>query len=246
MTFKVYNLLKFSGQPDLSAYGLSSCEITSAELWPSGSDYTEPDLDHINHNVVPALRQSSADVNVVNIEHWSTAGPDHEAVRTSVSKLTEIIRLLRRKVPNMIHGYYGLLPRREYSGPMDGIDTKLQPWYDDNDRLASLGFHDQVDAVFPSLYTFYGWRDWIDYAVFNIAEARRYGKPVIPFLWPQYHGSGQTPYQLIDGYYWRRQLEIVYRHADSVVLWGPPSSNDPGWDDNAEWWQETLSFMQSL
>ena len=103
-----------------------------------------------------------------------------------------------------------------------------QSWKDRNKFFASLANH--VDVVFPSLYTFYNDQaGWEQYATANIAEARKYNKPVYAFIWPQYHGSNATiGGQHIAGDYWRKQLETVYQYADGVVIWA-------GWGWQNDW-----------
>ncbi|MDO9084545.1 MAG: hypothetical protein Q7U56_14825, partial [Humidesulfovibrio sp.] len=102
-----------------------------------------------------------------------------------------------------------------------------------------------VDIIFPSLYTFYddpaGWKK---YAIATIQEAKRYGKPVYPFLWYQYHDSnkllGGKP---IPAAIWRMQLETCLKYADGVVIWGGYKEL---WSEEAAWWQETKTFMNAL
>ena len=47
--------------------------------------------------------------------------------------------------------------------------------------------------IFPSLYTVYDDQGhWLRFAEANMVEARRYGKPVIPFIWPQIQQDKQS------------------------------------------------------
>src|SRR5690606_26877227 len=98
-----------------------------------------------------------------------------------------------------------------------------------------------VDIIFPSLYTFYDQPEqWQRYAIGNVAEARQYGKPVYPFIWPQFHDSGAE----IPSTFWRQQLETVYAEADGLVIWSPARGR-PTWNPSAPWWQATTDFLQS-
>jgi hypothetical protein len=77
-----------------------------------------------------------------------------------------------------------------------------------------------------------------------LIEARRYGKPVYPFLWPTYHNSNKKlTGQLVPGDYWRMELELVHQYADGVVLWGGYKEK---WDENAAWWRETQAWLATL
>lgn len=60
--------------------------------------------------------------------------------------------------------------------------------------------------------------DWRDYAAENIAEARKFGKPVVPWLSPSYAGLGLT---FMDKNYFRMQLDSMYEMADGIALWVP-------------------------
>src|SRR5207249_9613783 len=81
-----------------------------------------------------------------------------------------------------------------------------------------------VGALDPSRYTFYDdAQGWVKYALANVAEARRIadGRPVYPFLWPQYHYSNaRLGSQYIDGNLWSLELRTMYAHADGLVIWG--------------------------
>jgi hypothetical protein len=106
-----------------------------------------------------------------------------------------------------------------------------------------------VDALFPSIYTFYTDRQgWVTYAIAQITEAKRKakGKPVYAFLWPQYHESnlllGLRP---LDSDYWELQLNTVAQHADGVVIWGGWGANGPElWNEEAYGGNEM--FMRRL
>ncbi len=100
----------------------------------------------------------------------------------------------------------------------------------------------KVDILFPSLYTYYddveGWRT---YARITLEEARRFGKPVYAFLWPEFHDSNEK----LKGHYlpvdfWRMEMELCYELADGIVIWGGWQQT---WDDHAPWWIETKAFL---
>jgi hypothetical protein len=136
-----------------------------------------------------------------------------------------------------------MLPVRNYWTPQKPQGHQhWETWRRRNDRLERLAEH--VDVIYPSLYTFYeNVEGWKRYAKANIDEARQYGKPVIPFIWPQYHNSNRTLRgKLVDGGYWRTQLDLVHRHTDGVVIWGGWQAQ---WDEDAGWWQETKAFIEA-
>src|SRR5690606_15270403 len=112
-----------------------------------------------------------------------------------------------------------------------------------NSRLMPLA--DAVDVLFPSLYAFdLDEAAWVRYAEENLAEARRFGKPVIAFLWPQVHGSSaRHGHEFVSGDFWRVQLETVYRHADGFVIWTPHGNERTEFDPRAGWWLATREFL---
>ena len=122
-------------------------------------------------------------------------------------------------------------------------DASYEDWIKGNERLNELADH--VDAVFPSLYTFYNNpAGWEKYAIENLKEARKSGKPVYAFLWPTYHNSSaELNGTHIDGLFWRKQLDICKQYVDGVVIWGGWQVK---WDPQFEWWKETIKFMESL
>jgi len=93
-------------------------------------------------------------------------------------------------------------------------------WQAANDVVAPLV--DSVDALFPSLYTFYDDQKRLgDIRAANVAEARRLakGKPVYAFISMTYHDSSPTlAGQLIPRDYWQRQLRVLNQVADGVVI----------------------------
>jgi hypothetical protein len=104
----------------------------------------------------------------------------------------------------------------------------------------------------PSLYTFYDSphdrSDWVRWARMTLTEARRYGKPVYPFLWPQFHESDpKVAGKPVPGDYWQMELETVHPLADGIILWGGWSNGrQTPWDEQTEWWQVTKRFAASL
>ncbi len=118
-----------------------------------------------------------------------------------------------------------------------------------NAYVASL-MHD-VDFVFPSTYTFYDTFNatgpssdgWQPFAAGLITEARKYGKPVYPFLWPQFHpGGSHKDYSYIPADYWQSELKFAHDNADGMVIWGWGGYLHETWNPNAVWWQAVLQI----
>lgn len=242
--YRVYDAIGGKGKPDLAPYGLLPFKLAyTSELWPS-QDREIPDLDYIRQSYIKTkLSASAARIHAIDIEHWPTRVSRHEAttVAASVDKLCRIMRCFRCSAPALLHGYYGIVPAREYWATVRGDAEAIERWQADNRAVSPIA--EISDVIFPSLYTFYEdiW-GWLTYASANLVEAKKYGKPVLAFLWPRYH-SGSKAGELVPGSVWRQQLELVLSVADGAVLWDWSRAT---WDEEAPWWRETIDLLQSV
>lgn len=192
----------------------------------------------------------SSESAVLDIERWPLKG-DPQTVKTSVSKLLTVLSWIKAEAQNLKIGTYGTVPLPDYWRAIRGQgDKEYQAWQRDNDRLEELLPH--MDALYPSIYTFYPDRKgWVTYAVAQIREARRKanGKPVYAFLWPQYHDQGQGVHaQLpIESDFWELQLNTMLTEADGIVIWGGWGEHGPDpWNEEAPWWQATKRLMNRI
>jgi hypothetical protein len=264
-SYTLFDSTSFTNEPDLSAYGMTRIYVTGNEFW-SGT-YPNYDMSKPNQTAVRALARkvyALGQTLVMDIEHWpmDIRTASDAAVQSTIDKFVQIITWLRDERPGLKIGVYGLAPLRDYwtaKNYLEAVDkapgsswyaarlpsyrTAYQQWQAANDRLASLVA--RVDYLFPSLYTFYddpaGWQY---YAEGTIQEARRFGKPVFPFLQMYYHPSNAT----IGGdelprAVWRAELDTTRELADGAVIWGGWQMN---WNGNANWWKETKAFAATL
>ena len=106
-----------------------------------------------------------------------------------------------------------------------------------------------AEPLYPSLYpTTTDRAEWVSYAQRFIAEAKRLaaGKPVRPFIWPQYHDVMRSSLAgtFIDYDYWMLQLTTIRdAGASGLVLWGGYNKQ---WDDTQGWWRATLDFIATI
>jgi hypothetical protein len=249
--FPVFNALLFTGMPDLTAQGLSPTRLAyQSDLWPNGA----------NRSVVPSsaaiqafLQQTAGmgDMLILDIEgtEWPLYGVSSSVELASIAKYQAVGTLVHQMAPAMDVGLYSGVPERDYWRAIAGpTSTSYQQWQAENTGGAPAA--QTMNTLYPSLYTFYTDQSgWVQYATANISEARRLaqGRPVIPFLWPQYHDSTSRAYQFIDPTYWQLQLNTLYQLADGVVLWG--GLNSKGylpWNNTAPWWIATQNFLSSM
>lgn len=247
--FQLFEAMLFAGRPDLTKYGFKHLRIVDDhELYgPGESNLEVPSMKQIKKIVAGGA--GPAGILVIDIEQWSMDG---RAAAESRRKYIETLERFHRAAPGMKLALYSVLPYRDYWRAI-GVRgrTGTQDWMTGNDAAAPIA--NQVDALFPSLYTFYeDQAGWTKFAIANLREARRlaHGKPVYCFLWPQYHDSGDHPFALLSGGYWKLQLETCHKYADGVVIWGGYTTKNiftpMKWDDTAPWWKATLQFVKGL
>lgn len=204
------------------------------------SDRVEPDEHVVRFS---ASRHPPGEIVVLDIEHWPLGinTPD-DKIEESIDKMLKVVRWIREENPTLLLGYYSMVPYRSYWAAIDGPESEsYQRWEAHNNRLQRLAA--ELDYLFPSLYTFYDDpAGWITYAEGNLEQARRFNKPVIPFLWFEYHDSTERAGQQIDAKYWAMQLEWCKKNADGLVIWGGYQRTfDPG----APWWTTTVRFLEN-
>jgi hypothetical protein len=249
--FQLFDAMLFSGQPSFSEYGFKHLRIVDDhELYKAGESAANvPSVEQIKK--VAEGGAGPGGIVVIDLEQWSmTAAPD--VVASSRQKYIETLDRFHTASSNIKVGLYDVLPGRDYwraMGPRGG--AAYRSWEHQIDVAQPIVAH--VDALFPSLYTFYSDQaGWVRYATENLRQARRIaaGKPVYCFLWPQYHDSSDTPFALLSGDYWRLQLDTCRKLADGVVIWGGYTTKNGftplPWDASAPWWKETVSFARSL
>ena len=238
--FDARNAMRFANLPDLTRYGLKDVTVVyAAGLWPKKANRSEPDLSFIRSETIPRLRRKATDLVVIDVEHWDLTGASSDEIERSIRRYVDVLDTFQTHMPGVRHGLYSMVPIRNYWTPVRGKTEDLARWRSENERLKPIA--DVSDVIFPSLYTFYDDRDgWLTYANANIAEAKQYGRPVYPFLWPQYHKSWKP----LDRDFWRFQLETVFDNADGMVIW-TPAKGRPRWNPLAPWWQETADFLKT-
>jgi hypothetical protein len=151
---------------------------------------------------------------------------------------------VRRRICEILHdmaipfGIYSKLPRGGWYGaqvfhsdPAFADYFKDKGWFErwQADNRAMTPWSHLVDLVLPSLYvsTQQGFIDfeWVThFARETIREARQYGKPVIPVIWPRLHITKGPSLPFIEHPYlydelWLALLQTVREFADGVVLW---------------------------
>jgi len=247
--FVVFDGTLYKNKPALNAYNVRPITVVyEGRLFVANQLPAAMPPEAIVRSVAYELRDSPDPV-VLDIERWPLKG-DGPAVQSTVGKFLSVLSWVKSEAPSVPFGVYGTVPVQDYWRAIrNPTSAEFRSWQQDNDRLE--GISDRVDALFPSVYTFYPDRQgWVTYAIAQIAEAKRKakGKPVYAFLWPQYHESNRLlGLRPLDPDYWELQLNTVYQHADGVVIWGGWGANGPeSWNEEAPWWQVTKQFMMRI
>lgn len=247
--FVVFDATLYKDKPNLWVYSILPLSIVYEwRFWPdASSSHPLPAEDVVR--TLAGEHRGMAHPLVIDIERWPLKGNPAD-VQVTVRRFSSVLSWVRHEIPGVRIGLYGTVPLPDYFRAIrDPLSAEYRSWQRDNDRLEAIV--SQVDALFPSIYTFYPDRQgWVVYAVAQIREARRKanGKPVYAFLWPQYHESNLLlSHRPLDPDYWELQLKTVYDHADGVVIWGGWGDKGPeSWDDAAPWWQATKRFLASI
>lgn len=238
--FRVVDILVYNGKPDLDSLGMTRGWGTG-NLWRPGTDRTSVDETGVREAIRPFKNFSG--LFYIDIEEWPVCGASDSTVDQNIVKLSRVADIVRAEAPLLKFGFYSLLPAPGY-WPVVGKDSvEFRAWQACNRRLSELAR--KVDVIFPSLYTYYDdEKGWDVYATAVLEAARDYGKPVYPFLWPEYHESNVAlGGKNLPGRVWRHQLQVAQQNASGVVLWNGLKRQ---WDQDAEWWVETREFLGHL
>jgi hypothetical protein len=235
--FRVFDALLYLRKPDLTSYGITPLP-TPSPLWHPESPRDRIDLSTMR----AALAKLPADTKLffIDIEYWPLLQVPEAVLASSAANYKQVVTIVRAMKPGVRFGFYNVIPVGVYWAILMKKSPEYADWQRVNRALDPLGA--SVDVLFPSLYTFYNDQDgWMAAAEGLLSEARRHGKPVYPFLWPQYHDSNaQLAGEYIPTDFWRAQLRFCRDHADGIVLWG---GYQQPWDDDASWWRATLQTL---
>lgn len=247
MAFKLYNLLSFKNQPDLGLEGLTPCS------WYSRGGHDPVTVgkwasEQRSDLLIVDFEELCSDVRVQSAECVAKGHVERIAAFRAAKK--------EKKNPQAMIGTYGICPNSDYWTPVMPTDEKLLAWRGSN-RFNSL-LADEMDVVSPSLYAFYDdEKGWVKYAIANIEEAYKYGKPVIPFICPHYHHSNEKTRNTMIPYF-GKILDTVRERCDSAILWGgwwfgPKDLGKEGesghpwpWDANFAWLKELRRVARGL
>jgi hypothetical protein len=185
---------------------------------------------------------------ILDIESWKCGKDvDDLTASTSIDKYIIVIDIMKKVRSDLKFGYFGVIPAKapitlSYIHP----EQQRANWKHAIDRSRRLASH--VDLICPEGYTYTNDKiEWSRYMNDMITEAKMYGKPIYPFLCPEFMKNTPLKGKFIPDDFWKFQLDFVYKKCDAVIIWGgrdftkvPTVSRE--WDEDAIWWQITKEY----
>lgn len=249
-SWKLYDNIRYSGKPGHRELGLAPCKILYQGAFDIPDDGDLPSESHITS----LSRRTDDELTCLDIEHprWLNKN-NWDFVGNGDNKYEQVAKWWgSANDSNQRFGFYGVTTARNVWDALAGPGKRKHDWWKSvNDRAKIIV--DDVDVLFPTLYAFHDdIPTWEKYAKGNIDEARRTsgGRPVIPYIWPQFHSSAVdgTPRRgHIPAKHWRAQLEFCYEHCDGAVIWTLSSETKKvPWSQVPAFWPETEKFLKQL
>ena len=248
-SFELYNQLHFKNMPNPYRHGLKKITVIYADqMWADRVKRNVLDENFLLKKYKGNTKQGDNSIICLDIEHWPYRRVSAKKFNESLNLYIETLDLFREIFPNSKIGFFEFSPTSYYPlydqfAGMGVVNKKLlYNWEKEQDRLKPLT--DKVDLFFPQLYSRWpnnpdGWESCARIVLEKSREIAN-GKPVIPFVWPQYWNDSEA---IIAGEYWKRILEVLYQFSDSAVFWSIYKTA-PEWDGDFEWWLETKRFLR--
>lgn len=230
-TFKVYDAILYKNKPNLTDRGFNNINVIYEDGILS-TNYKEENKRSRYWRFIdfPKLKKEAIKSNkqnipvVLDIEHWKIEDPLDKEYATK--QYYEIISNYRKiDTRNLISVFH-------YS-------SISQPLYNIS------------NVIYPAYYTHSdNYQEWENMVRYSIRRMKKMGnKPIIAFIWPQYNevpDRHDLGFKFVDREFWRKQLELIYKLCDGVVIWTHYKDhlgNKIEFSENMPWYIETLNFM---
>jgi hypothetical protein len=241
--FIVWECMRWNNGPaSLAGCGMPRMPIYYQNALITGE---EPDYKKLD-KVIADIKAKQYKMVTLDVERWNAAS-DRER-----PKYMRLMDYVRERVPAGTQlSLYGIMPKPRYADSVKGGE-RLAYQRSENEKMRPLAA--KCDWIMPMFHAYDANRaNWAKFARTIINEARIYGKPVMPWLWPQYHDLAKPESlrgQLLPGPFFREQLDTAYELADSMCLWGTLIVKPDGtrlranWNSQSPWWLHTKAFLQ--
>lgn len=254
-SFVIFDATLYSKKPNLYQHGIKPITVLyGQDFWKKNENNEYLPSDDKLKSLAKKHNIKSRYI-VLDVEHWHVQGhPNRPWIMEENSrKYISLFKKFKAYTPGSRVGYFGsILPISNYEKSISPTDSKLHnQWLSENKRMAPLA--SLIDVAYPAAYTYSTDKAlWEESLLAHLAELKKYFKgEVYIFIWPQYFDHAPAPEDIrlkyIPADYWRFQLETIKKHADGIVIWGGwdfDSWQPQTWNNEAEWWQETLSFLK--
>lgn len=250
-------------------------QFIMADSGVADGNYMAVDLTKLDNQIANIIGIQPSVV-VIDVESLSLGTNDSdEDILSAWGTYNVILTGIQNSDFDGLLGVYAYMPQRTWYAPTDyrsntgnaGYINSYNAWKARNTLAISGGATDNVDIMFPSLYTLYRntgtYPDvnddplmdpkWGYYAEESIAEAQRLGggKPVVPVLWPQYHqgGTAQGEPDLkkmwIEQDFFQYQLDRCVEFAGGFMVWNNQTPNGITniWDENWGWVKALRTYI---
>ena len=270
--FNLFDNLSYPGTPDLvGEHGFGTVKLwTSWYFFPWDAELQAyQEMDQVHEDIIRArvdgnLTGEETGFIVLDIENWPLEG---DAFADNLDKMAQVADIVHDQNPSVVLGYYRFLPRRDPNAAYAGPDSDAYRAWEEHNLAVAAVLAPRVDVLFPSLYTIHEGEDlWMTYAAENVRQARLvaavrdpevaalgpgFARPVLPYVWPQYHPNGGRNLrglEFIEGDVWLHQLELLHELADGIVVWGSGADYpwDPAWEREGGWWSATVTFLSEI
>lgn len=268
----IFDALSYTGKPDLSVYGFSKIHIISRNA-DGTTTLTQAGITAAVAAIL--LTDSTPVICLdIETMPYDIRKSTPAQVDTTLTFLSQVMGWVRAAAPTSKVGFYSISPISDYwttnmyntafhrqenswwKGYTAKANSDYAAWQTANSYLSN--FAATTDFVAPAFYTFYDlfeagtdgavpdvYNGWKDAALLTINDARRYKKPIYPFIWPQFHEGGTyKDNRYLPEDYWRAQLKWTQLNADGVIIWGWGGFLNETWDTNVStsgWWAATLA-----
>lgn len=238
-SFQILDSLAYKQKPSLDLPRV----VTNGDQYWRDNRRTEPD-ETACRNYARYVMQGTKRL-VIDIEFWpyDIRKASEAEVKETMRKIIQIVDWMKDEAPALVLGIYPFPPIKDYWTPVAN-PLGMGAWQKANEFLRPVA--ERVDFIAPEIYTYYDDREaWLKFATANLAESLKFGRTVMPIVWPRYHVSNdKLKYQMIPGDFWRLQLKTVRESGvDGLILWDWAMDQvlNPDW----AWWQETVQFVKA-
>lgn len=250
--FEVFNALLYRNTPNLESYGYKKINLFYEEDLMN-LDKGQKGGNSINYSKIKkaALKSiKNPDIPVcLDVESWQLDDSNRFA---SKKMYLEILRYFKKVNKYSKVGFYGVFPmdspHADYSFNSPIREDVIMPkWHESNNYVKDIG--KKMDIYFPVFYTRMKdentWEKIVIEKVNKIKEVNKNAK-IYGFVWPQYY-SDDGYYKFIESNVWKRQLEVVYKYCDGVVIWSHYLGENKKTIDfsyEMDWFKETNKFIK--